>query len=71
MFDFRRATIFCSGRRFSNHKMSRNLGAMAPWAPLAAPMDSNLVFRVYFAASSDALCQCTVLFQEHVHTRKK
>jgi len=43
MFDFRRITLFCLAKRLSKHKMtifSKNLrGGMAPFAPLATPME--------------------------------
>jgi len=44
MFDFRRATIFCLGHRFSKHKITRcakSLGGMAPWAPPGYVYDSR------------------------------
>jgi len=36
MFDFRRATVVCSGHRFLKHKMAayaKNLGRQGPWSP--------------------------------------
>ena len=39
--NFRWATAFCLGRRFSKHKMTgsaKNLGGMGPWTPLATPV---------------------------------
>jgi len=41
MFDFGRITLFCLEKRLSKHKMtifSKNLGGMAPLAPLATLM---------------------------------
>ena len=40
-FDFKRATVFCSGHCLSKHKMTRyakNLGGIASLAPLSTPM---------------------------------
>jgi len=42
MFNFRRIILFSLEKRLSKHKMtivSKNLGGMTPFPPLAAPMD--------------------------------